>query len=85
MKMAQKMVYCHVGHRYPFFSYSKSFTNIIFLVTLLQITMRGRHVTPAGHHYNHDGTGMDHMTTLAPIRDLFSKLITYVNMHSYIT
>ena len=66
-------------------SYSSSFTNIIFLATLLQITTRGRHVTPAGHHYHHDRTGMDHMTTLAPTRDLFSKLvITFVwHLHEH--
>ena len=41
--------------------------------------MDGHHVTPAGHHYHHDGTGMDHMMTLAPTQDLFSKLvITFV-------
>ena len=41
--------------------------------------MCGHHITPAGHHYHHDGTGMDHMTMLAPTPDLFSKLvITFV-------
>ena len=66
-------------------SYSSSFANIIFLATLLQITTCGRHVTPAGHHYHHDRTGMDHMMTLAPTRDLFSKLvITFVwHLHEH--
>ena len=73
MKMAQTMVYHRLGHRYPFFFLtSYPFTNIIFLVTLLQIMT-------CGHHYHYDGTGMDCMTTLAPTQDLFSKLvITFV-------
>ena len=80
MKMAQTTVYCRLGHRYPFFfSLLILLLTLFFLVTLLQITMRGRHVTPAGHHYHYDGTGMDCMTMLAPTRDLFSKLvITFV-------
>ena len=76
MKMAQTMVYRRLGHRYPFFfSLLILILTLFFLVTLLQITMRGRHVTPAGHHYHYDGTGMDCMTMLAPTQDLFSKLV----------
>ena len=80
MKMAQKTVYRHLGHRYPFFfSLLILILTLFFLVTLLQITMCGCHITLAGHHYHYDGTGMDCMMMLAPTQDLFSKLvITFV-------